>query len=255
MDHRQGQTGVVVLGPYRSGTSMAASVLSALGVDFGPREEMHRGDWFNPRGYFERHDVNRANTAFIRSAGGTLADPGMPELLAARGDRRILEACPATWRAGTALWGVKDPRLSATLLSWVRFELFDPGRLRVVLLERDPESIVRSVMKFRVVRAYCGGTEAGARDMTRRYHDLAQWHVKHLDLPVFTLCYERMLAAPEDITRELASFLGIRDRARSHRAARQIGRTRGPLRCYSVDLPLRALRRGPHKIVRLIRGR
>ena len=65
---------VIVLGPYRSGTSLTAQVIETLGVDFGPRSEWISSNHFNPGGYHERGDINAINRKLITSAGRTLGE-------------------------------------------------------------------------------------------------------------------------------------------------------------------------------------
>src|SRR3972149_3427729 len=111
--------GIIVLGPYRSGTSLMSRILSKLGVNFGPDREMHAGTQYNPGGYFERAAINNANDAFITSSGGDLARPGDPVELARRGDPKPLREMDLTWMAAERTWGIKDPRLCASLWAWL----------------------------------------------------------------------------------------------------------------------------------------
>jgi hypothetical protein len=101
-------TTVIILGPYRSGTSLTACVLHELGVTFGPRQGMVPADQRNPSGYFERDDINAANTALIESAGGTLGEPGAPETIAANGNLNTLASLDLRWLHDSALTGIKD---------------------------------------------------------------------------------------------------------------------------------------------------
>ena len=77
---------VIVLGPYRSGTSLAAQVIERLGVDFGPRPELLAPNRFNPGGYLERGDVNALNRQLVVSAGRALGEPGMYVRIGAEND-------------------------------------------------------------------------------------------------------------------------------------------------------------------------
>ncbi len=62
-------SGIAVLGPFRSGTSLTCRILSRMGVDFGPEAAMHSPDLFSPRGYLQRTDVGQANNRLMRSTG------------------------------------------------------------------------------------------------------------------------------------------------------------------------------------------
>lgn len=101
---------VIVLGPYRSGTSLVSQVIETLGVDFGPNPERIATNRFNPGGYLERGDLNEINRRLITSAGRSLGDPGDPETLTRHADRTILDGVTFPWPAHKPLWGLKDPR-------------------------------------------------------------------------------------------------------------------------------------------------
>ncbi|MBI1784723.1 sulfotransferase [Candidatus Sumerlaeota bacterium] len=247
--------GIIVLGPYRSGTSVVSQVLTALGVDFGEAEKMFGGDARNPGGYFERADINEANTRFIQSAGYTLGDPGDPDELIGRGDAEILRALDLSWLARSRMWGIKDPRLCATLAGWIEFRLIDPNSIRIINVTREIDPIVQSVCKFEEVFDYCGRSRAGAREMTERYLRLAQWQTARSGAPVCELKYETLIADPKGTIEALASFIGARDEKKIARAAAAVGKDKSLIKHYAVSLPKRVLTRGPTKIVRKLRGK
>src|SRR5262245_9482610 len=110
---------VVVLGPYRSGTSLTAQILRELGVDFGPRTELISTNRFNPGGYLERAHLNALNRRLILSAGRALGQPGNAETLSRIADASILQAVAFPWPGHGPIWGLKDPRFCATLKIWV----------------------------------------------------------------------------------------------------------------------------------------
>ncbi|MCC7270626.1 MAG: hypothetical protein WA094_06810 [Candidatus Desulfobacillus denitrificans] len=201
--------GIVVLGPFRSGTSLACRILSGLGVDFGPEEAMLEPDPFNPQGYLQRADVRLANNLFIRSAGCTVAGPGDPERLARSGDLSILTRPDLGWRAGSPQWGIKDPRLCATLLSWLSAGMLDSTRIRIVLVCRRQEESARSMFAMpELSRLLHPRTLVSARKTIAQYAGYAAWHAKHLGLPVFMLSFEELLAHPAEQVRRLAAFAG-----------------------------------------------
>ncbi|MEZ5614963.1 MAG: sulfotransferase [Rhodocyclaceae bacterium] len=202
-------SGVLVLGPFRSGTSLACRILSRLGVDFGPEGALLEADLFNPRGYLQRADVRRANTRFIRSAGCPVFWPDHPERLARAGDLYVLDRMDLEWRSGTAVWGLKDPRFCATLLSWFEAGHFSPGRTRIVLVTRNPEDSARSLYAMpELSRQLHPRTLASAKKTVDRYAEFAAWHAQHLGLPVLALPFEDLLAQPAVLVGKLAEFVG-----------------------------------------------
>ncbi len=242
--------GVIVLGPYRSGTSVTSQVLAALGVDFGEPDKMFAGDRRNPGGYFERADVNEANTRFIESAGFTLADPGEADALIARGDASILRGLDLSWKDKQALWGVKDPRLCAVLPAWIHEDLISKKSAAIVHVVRDLQATKRSVMEFPHVYAYAGLTPTGAARMVARYADLAERNAGASGLPIHRIIYEELLANPGEIIADLAKFLDIEDASRIASATRIIGKDKGLLKLYALDKPRRVLRRAGARLLR-----
>ena len=242
-ENQPSATGVIVLGPYRSGTSVTSQILSALGVDFGPKRYFVPASHNNPGGFFERVDINKANELLMDSAGQSLAFPGDPRELADRADHHALNGADMGWRTANRFWGVKDPRFCATLLAWIESGRIDRNHLRIVHVRRQLEPAVRSSMSFESVRNFCDGTEAGVRKMLARYVELAQWHVDTLKLPTFAFDYEQLLKEPELVTQQLADFLGVTDPAQIRRATRVVGKGKGMVALQLERYLIRALRR------------
>jgi hypothetical protein len=244
-------TGVIVLGPYRSGTSVTAQVLSALGVDFGPKRHFVPASRNNPGGFFERIDINQANEALLESAGESLGYPGDPREIAAKANICTLDGADMSWRRPGKYWGVKDPRLCATLLTWIESGRMERNNLRIIHVRRELEPAVRSSMIFASIRNFCDGTETGVRKMLARYAELAQWHIDTLNLPTLAFDYEQLLREPETVVRQLAEFLGVTSPAKIRRATRIIGKGKG-----TVALQIeRYLIRAPRRLFYLLTGR
>ena len=202
-------SGIVVLGPFRSGTSLTCRILSCLGVDFGPEAAMLEPDLFNPRGYLQRADVRQANNRLMRSAGCPVCWPDHPEHLARTGNLDALTRPDLGWRARTAVWGMKDPRFCATLLSWLSAGIFTQNRTRIVLVSRNLEDSARSMYAMpELSRLLRPRTLASAKKTIGRYAEFAAWHAQHLGLPVFALSFEELLAHPSEHVGNLAAFVG-----------------------------------------------
>jgi hypothetical protein len=244
-------TGVIVLGPYRSGTSVTAQVLSALGVDFGPKRYFVPASHNNPGGFFERIDINKANEALLQSADEPLGYPGDPADIAKKANVNTLDCADMSWRSPRHYWGVKDPRFCATLLTWIESGRMERNNLCIVHVRRKLEPAVRSAMSFESIRNFCDGTETGVRRMLARYAELAQWHVDTLNLPTFAFDYEQLIREPETVVRQLAALLGVTNPSQIRRATRIIGKGKG-----MVALQLeRYLIRAPRRLFYLLAGR
>ena len=215
--------GVIVLGAFRSGTSLTSRILSELGVNFGPASRMLKPDLFNPSGYLQRADVRQVNNRLIRSAGSCVAWPEHPERIAETGDLQLLRLPDLQWRAAAPLWGIKDPRFCATLLSLIHSGVFCRSRIRVVHVLRDRNTCAKSMYAMpELARQLRPGTLASARKTIERYAGFAAWHAAHLDLPVFTMVFEDLMARPMERVARLAEFVGNRNDFQMASAARLV---------------------------------
>jgi hypothetical protein len=111
---------------HRSGTSLAAGVLEALGVDLGPSESMLPTNGVeNLRGYFEQRAIRELNDELLEALGGSWYEPPLSALAPGWEGEPALEPLRAraaalyesTFASG-ARPGFKDPRLSFTLPFW-----------------------------------------------------------------------------------------------------------------------------------------
>lgn len=225
--------GVVVIGPFRSGTSLVCGLLAGLGVTFGPASAISPPpDRYNSVGYFQRPDIVSANTRYIQSASSTLFDTGSPERLARQGDRRILADLPLSWRDSTSTWGIKDPRLCATLAAWLAAGCIQADRCKLVRVTRSIDAVARSVIGHREVRQYCDADIGSAREMSQRYDEYALWHEKNVGMACHQVSYERLIADPFDEVSRLADHIGMRDDVRIGRCAKLIGKRRAQVHHY-----------------------
>lgn len=146
-----GRAPVIVAGMHRSGTSLIASFLSALGFEMGP--ELLGPDARNRAGYFEDKafmDLNqRLLRASTRDDDGGYPDWGWTEIEAL--DRSCQESFYeearelVESRTGTgASWGWKDPRNSLLLDFWDQFS----DGAKFVLVYRFPWDVADSMQRL-----------------------------------------------------------------------------------------------------------
>ncbi|BBK43975.1 sulfotransferase family protein [Allostella vacuolata] len=146
---------IVVLGMHRSGTSLLASLLQALGVDLGPDLLLDRVP-DNEAGYWEHRGIAEAHEEILALLGRTWYRPEglaplpdgwwrLPELRPFR--RRLADIVTAETVASVGPWGFKDPRTVRLLPLWR--EIFaDTGiEPTYVLAIRNPEAVAKSLAK------------------------------------------------------------------------------------------------------------
>jgi glycosyltransferase involved in cell wall biosynthesis len=153
---------ICVLGMSRTGTSLAARLLSVAGVYLGPQEELLGGELrhlagegdaviararaANPEGFWEHYRLMRLNERILRRLGGNWRDPpplpagweSSEELAEEREEARSMLAESFD---GHALWGWKDPRNSLTLPFWQRLV----PDMRFVICLRNPVDVALSL--------------------------------------------------------------------------------------------------------------
>lgn len=145
---------IVLLGMHRSGTSLTASILEALGVDFG--SDYIPANENNPKGYFEDAAISRVHLRVNRMLNRRPFSPS-----------GLLEYPQSFWRSRQAIectdelemlvcrqlertsgiWGFKDPHTIKLLPLWQ--ELFE--RLEItpvyILAVRHPSEVAASTVK------------------------------------------------------------------------------------------------------------
>lgn len=144
---------IIVTGMHRSGTSLTAQVLQALGADFGPLESLYEADRWNANGYLERVDVVDLNSQLLTGVARTTSRTDMlrsqVNYLRMPDDRSLRTRTAGLHSEVQDLAGqldglfVKDPRFCATLPAW--HEAGDVHGLVVAL--RHPTASVASLRK------------------------------------------------------------------------------------------------------------
>lgn len=225
--------GVVIVGMHRSGTSAIAGYLARAGYFAGGEEDLLPPAEDNPKGFFEREDVNALNDELFASLGGAWDKPparGLVEEVAGEWSeraRRLLETLDDA--AGGRPVVLKDPRISLALPVWgAALEAADFAWL---LVDRSPVDTALSVRK---------------RDGRPLSVALALWQIYSTELlaslaghRVLVVHYEDFVEAPEEKGSALLSWLGT---AETVDAARAKGFVSADMRHHrtSLDDPLSA---------------
>lgn len=201
--------GVIVLGVFRSGTFQISRVLQALEVDFGPAFDLFAPTQYNPWGFFQRRDVLSANNRLLHSAGCSADFPADPEEILRRADPTCLLPVALDWRSDKRTWGLKDPRFSATLLTWIERGRIDPEGLVLVNVSRKNEATAASILRFPIMATLLPQVNANnVTALVDRYRELAAWHISRLGLPTLSVCLEDLIQNPQQEVEKLAHFIG-----------------------------------------------
>lgn len=140
--------GVVILGMHRSGTSAVAGFLAKAGFFAGGETELLAPAEDNPKGFFERADVNALNDKVLYELGGAWDKPPPRDLVRRRApawQAQVNEAL-ADLEAGAAgrPLVLKDPRIGLLLPAWL--PAID-SRFAIVFVDRSALDIALSVRR------------------------------------------------------------------------------------------------------------
>jgi hypothetical protein len=141
-------TGAVVLGMHRSGTSAIAGFLAKAGFFAGEEADLLPAAEDNPKGFFERADVNALNDGFLGELGGAWDKPPRRALTAERAPAwrsQVLDVLAGLAAgAGDRPLVLKDPRISLLLPAWL--PVLD-SRFAIIVVDRNPVDVALSVRR------------------------------------------------------------------------------------------------------------
>ncbi len=143
---------VVILGMHRSGTSLVANFMNAIGVDFGP--DRMPADEFNAAGYWESDAIYQIHEKILYELHCTWQ--GVPLQLPVNWWRNsniqqlksgLLDFVRSECERTDKIWGFKDPRTAILLPLWQ--EIFDELQLEphYILAVRHPGSVAASLSR------------------------------------------------------------------------------------------------------------
>lgn len=141
---------LLVVGPHRSGTSVAARALECLGAVNSPN--LMPANEANPKGYFEDNDIYLFNDRVLMPALGRAWYSTCPVdwTVLSKAERsrlglQALEIVRRNYPLGNAVSVLKEPRISALLPFWLSVLQHAGFAVRLVGAVRDPLSVARSL--------------------------------------------------------------------------------------------------------------
>lgn len=209
---------VFVLGMHRSGTSLAAAGLQALGADLGARL-MPGSPGDNDKGYFENPDIQALDDRLLEHAGLHFAVPRALPVIAADEPRfadlrrEALSLLARDFRGPRVV--IKDPRLSLTLGFWrgVCEQAFPGARLQRVVVHRHPLEVAASLARRVGKPGYLHLTDHSTGDPAQA---VVLWLAytwfalsTQPDLPLFVLHHADLAANPAVEIAQLGRFVGL----------------------------------------------
>lgn len=162
----------MILGMHRSGTSLVANLVHAIGIDLG--QDLIPADEANEAGYWESRRIWETHEKILKEMNCDWNNPPLtfpddlwhkPEIQELK--RTLLEFVRSECNRTHKIWGFKDPRTAILLPIWQ--EIFDELQLDplYVLAVRHPGSVAASLSR---------------RDRLTASHSQALWLKTNLDV-------------------------------------------------------------------------
>ncbi|MCA6215290.1 sulfotransferase [Ideonella sp. B7] len=198
---------LALLGMHRSGTSLLAGMLQALGVWLGPAEDLLGPQPDNPEGFFEHPALMGLDEAVLDRADSAWDDPA-PDLarVQALATDPVLQAQARLWLRGlwrsrpegAVLTAFKDPRLCYTAGFWQA----QVPELQGLVVLRHPLAVARSLR----ARGGYSSLRHGLALWAAHHRALAPWRGR-AEVPV--LLHSDLLAAPRATLAPVLAALGL----------------------------------------------
>ena len=190
---------IIVLGMHRAGTSAVTRLINMMGAYLGPNKLLMPASSDNPKGYWERVDVQQLNESvlkkfdatwrFVSKIDTTSIDPAIVDEFRQRASKILVEMNEH------GPWIIKDPRLCLLFQLWLPL-LQAPLCIHVA---RHPMAVAKSLEK---------------RDGLPLHFGIALWEhyntraiLASNGLPRLTVSYERLMEKPNEAVEELHEAL------------------------------------------------
>jgi hypothetical protein len=197
---------IVVLGMHRSGTSVLARAMGALGADLGSHLQPPMAG-VNDKGFFEDMDINAINMALMAAAGtewDSLADTDLDHIPASQ--RQALEQQALALllaKCGKGTFAFKDPRTSRLLPFWQPVFRRAGLRVRYAVAIRHPLSVSESLA------GHFGHEPSPATDPLLWLAHTLPALTETTPADRIVVDYDRMLAAPTQEIARIAAWLHL----------------------------------------------
>ena len=202
---------VTVLGMHRSGTSLCANLLHALGVDMadepGASPNNPKGHWERPRindlndQVFERFGRSWAHASHILALPETWLDDPRVQAIKAELIALLAHALGQARLGQAGLYGFKDPRTARLLPLWREVFAATGTTPRYIFCIRDPAQVARSI----TVRDRIGRDQAEYRWLLYNAEVVASVGAAEICL----VPYENWFSDPAKMMRRIAAFIGV----------------------------------------------
>jgi GT2 family glycosyltransferase len=209
------RTAILVAGMHRSGTSALAGLIGRLGAYLGP--DLIGPKPSNQKGHFEPEKIVRVNNDLLKKLGaagtGTLPENWLEHEETKKTRARIKNIILKDFR-NRNLFLIKDPRL-CLLLPLYREVLEELHiRLKVIVMQRDPREVVKSL----------GERDGLSADAGLKYY---QNHIRALEANLsgvqhIRVSFDLLLEMPARVIEDITAFIPKLANKHNHTADQEI---------------------------------
>jgi len=192
---------VVVVGPYRSGTSLTVGILEALGGWFG-ENDVREGNYSNPMGFFEDKELDRICKSFVELPSHRVSDElaGLSSELVAW--RREMESKVSE---GNRFLVAKNPLFC--LLGGTISRAWGENT-KVIRVSREEGASALSIVKRKWKLG--GNAPFGLDESTRLIKLMKEGSIVGFSVfEVLDVRFEDLIEIPERTVTEISEFLGF----------------------------------------------
>lgn len=153
LNNRTNNPALIITGMHRSGTSLTAAFLQAIGIDLG--DNLLRGNYWNPKGYFEDIDFVEFQRTVLQTCS-RFDETGFPDWGWTESEQLDKQKLNTNQESAqqlvksrsnqSGLWGWKDPRTSLILDFWNQII----PNARYLFVYRYPWDVADSILRLNI---------------------------------------------------------------------------------------------------------
>jgi hypothetical protein len=203
------QPPIIILGMYRSGTSLVGNIVYHWGAYGGDYTLLSEGNEVNPRGFWEsREDFDPFTELFMQDVGVDFWHPSFVDIITKKAADPIFRnlALSLISKMGQEgrIWFWKDPMISLWLPFWKKIW----GNATYIITVRNPYYSALSWQKFLI-------PNAEEKNISIVAANLLRWQAIMLSILKYTqdcyskhfIVYEELVSNPRKQCQRLANFL------------------------------------------------
>lgn len=190
---------IIVLGIYRSGTSLIAGILAKLGIDMGRHENLSHPTK-NPKGFFECLDSIDLCEKLRKVCGRNAYDIDKDSYKLIVDDKIVKDYIDK--RNVKDIWGVKDPKMLPFFYLFEKY-LDNPY---IIFIRRNKDSVIKS---WKSIKPTMANMVENAYNNHLEMMDEYKLEVIGQKIPFLEIDYSQHIDNPKESAQKIADFIGV----------------------------------------------